>query len=328
MRFLKSKHTLTVVFLSLITSLSAQDEMDFYWATFSSGYGLNQTGQVVELYSCELPSREFIPYAKISLSDKYPSPNLWAHYGEFIYGFSNSNDFTRVQRINWHTKESLGARILHPKVTELFDEKLYVLEKSSADGVVLISSLQRKAVILDLENNKAYYASIPSEVAIDSTKTLYDWISAINPEKLETTYAYRGIDLMRKAYTVLGAVLALFLVGVAYFFTTTRKTFRLTKKELSNRFKKIPLTPEMYHFLSTLAKHKKIKNQALLDLFFHPELTSDSILKRKNKMIGELQESIHDCFQLQFFDKKKDPNDRRETTYSLNPRITIKVTES
>ena len=153
MRFLKSKHTLTVVFLSLITSLSAQDEMDFYWATFSSGYGLNQTGQVVELYSCELPSREFIPYAKISLSDKYPSPNLWAHYGEFIYGFSNSNDFTRVQRINWHTKESLGARILHPKVSELFDEKLYVLEKSSADGVVLISSLRRIAVILDLENN-------------------------------------------------------------------------------------------------------------------------------------------------------------------------------
>lgn len=328
MRFLKSKHTLTVVFLSLFTSLYAQDEMDFYWATFTSGYGLNQTGQAVELYSCELPSWEFFPYAKVSLSDKYPYPNLWAHYGEFIYGFSRSNNFTRVQRINWQKKESLGARILHPKVSELFDEKLLVLKKSSADGVVLISSLKRKAVILNLENNKAYYASIPSEVAIDSTKTLYKWISAINPEKLETTYAYRGIDLMREAYTVLGAVLTLFLVGVAYFFTITRKTFRLNKKELSNRFKKISLTPEMYHFLSTLANHKKIKNQALLDLFYHPELTSDSILKRKNKMIGELQDSIHKCFQLQFFDKKKDPNDRRETIYSLNPRITIKVFES
>jgi DNA-binding MarR family transcriptional regulator len=328
MRFLKSKHTLTVVFLSLITSLSAQDEMDFYWATFSSGYGLNQTGQVVELYSCELPSREFIPYAKISLSDKYPSPNLWAHYGEFIYGFSNSNDFTRVQRINWHTKKSLGARILHPKVSELFDEKLYVLEKSSADGVVLIRPLQRRAVILDLENNKAYYASIPNEVAIDSTKILTKWISGIKPEKLETTYAFRGIDLMEKAYAILGLVLALLLVGFGNFFLINRKNFRLNKKELSNRFKKIPLTIEMYHFLCILAKQKEIKNQALLDLFFQAELTPDSILKRKNKMIGELMELTNDCFKIQLFKKKKDPNDRRETIYSLNPRITIKVTES
>ena len=103
MRFLKSKHTLTVVFLSLITSLSAQDEMDFYWATFSSGYGLNQTGQVVELYSCELPSREFIPYAKISLSDKYPSP-IFGH----IMG-SLSMDFQTVM-ISPEFKESIGTQ--------------------------------------------------------------------------------------------------------------------------------------------------------------------------------------------------------------------------
>jgi DNA-binding MarR family transcriptional regulator len=133
---------------------------------------------------------------------------------------------------------------------------------------------------------------------------------------------------MREAYSIIGLVLLVFLTGVGLFFFTTRRTFRLTEKELSNRFKKIPLTVEMYHFLKNLAQHKMIRNQTALDFFQEADISDDAKIKRKNKMVGDLSQNIYDCFQMNFFIKKKDINDAREIIYTLETGITIKVSES
>ena len=178
--------------------------------------------------------------------------------------------------------------------------------------------------MIDFEANKVFYNPIPEEIAVDSLAQLTGWLAKMNPRLGQSTYAYRGIDLMREAYSIIGLVLLLFLTGVGLFFFTTRRTFRLTQKELSNRFKKIPLTVEMYHFLKHLAQHKMIRNQTVLDFFQKSDGLIDAKIKRKNKMVGDLSQNIYDCFKLNFFIKQKDKNDARGVIYILEPGITIK----
>ena len=302
--------------------------MDFYWTTFASGYGLTQSNQQIELYKCDDLSKKFTTIGKVQLSDHYSVPSLWAQKDENLYGFSTQNDFVHVHRINWHTKESNGARILHPELSALFDQQSFIIPQGSEDGVVLISPKAKKLAVIDFEANEVYYSPIPQEIALDSLAQLTGWLATINPKLGQSTYAYRGIDLMREAYSIIGLVLLLFLTGVGLFFFTTRRTFRLTQKELSNRFKKIPLTLEMYHFLKHLAQYKMIRNQTVLDFFQKSDGSIDAKIKRKNKMVGDLSQNIYDCFQMNFYTKEKDRNDAREVIYTLASGITIKVSES
>ena len=317
-----------VLVYSLFSPLWAQESMDFYWTTFSSGYGLTKSDQQIELYKCDDLSKKFTTIGKVQLSDHYSVPSLWAQKDENLYGFSTQNEFVHVHRINWHTKESNGARILHPELSALFDQQSFFIPKGSEDGVVLISPKAKKLAVIDFEANKVFYNSIPKEIALDSLAQLTGWLDKMNPKLGQSTYAYRGIDLMREAYSIIGLVLLLFLTGVGLFFFTTRSTFRLTQKELSNRFKKIPLTVEMYHFLKHLAQHKMIRNQTALDFFQEADISDDAKIKRKNKMVGDLSQNIYDCFQMNFFIKQKDIIDAREIIYTLESGITIKVAES
>jgi hypothetical protein len=302
--------------------------MDFYWTTFASGYGLTQSDQQIELYQCDDLTKIFSSVGKVQLSDHYPPPSLWSQKDEHLYGFSTHDDFVRVHRINWHTKESKGARILHPELSALFDPHTFFIPQGSEHGVVLISPKAKSLAVIDFEANKVYYNPIPQEIALDSLAQLTGWLATINPKLGQSTYAYRGIDLMREAYSIIGLVLLLFLTGVGLFFFTTRRTFRLTQKELSNRFKKIPLTVEMYHFLKHLAQHKMIRNLNALDFFQEVDITDDAKIKRKNKMVGDLSQNIYNCFKMKFFIKQKDINDAREIIYTLETGITIKVSES
>jgi len=317
-----------VLLYSLFSPLWAQESMDFYWATFASGYGFTQSDHQIELYKCDDLTKKFSSVGKVQLSDQYPAPSLWAQKDEHLYGFSTQNDFVRVHRINWHTNESIGARILHPELSALFDPQSFFIPQGSEHGVVLISPKAKSLAVIDFEANEVFYNPIPQEIAVDSLAQLTSWLVTTNPKLGQSTYAYRGIDLMREAYSIIGLVLLLFLTGVGLFFFTTRRTFRLTQKELSNRFKKIPLTVEMYHFLKHLAQHKMIRNQTVLDFFQKSDRSIDAKIKRKNKMVGELSQNIYDCFQMNFFIKQKDKNDQREVIYKLESGITIKVSES
>jgi DNA-binding MarR family transcriptional regulator len=317
-----------VLVYSLFSPLWAQESMDFYWTTFASGYGFTQSEHQIELYKCDDLTKNFSSVGKVQLSDHYSPPSLWAQKDEHLYGFSTHDDFVRVHRINWHTKESKGARILHPELSALFDQQSFFIPQGSEDGVVLISPKAKSLAVIDFEANEVYYSPIPQEIALDSLTQLTGWLATINPKLGQSTYAYRGIDLMRDAYSIIGLVLLLFLTGVGLFFFTTRRTFRLTQKELSNRFKKIPLTVEMYHFLKHLAQYKMIRNQTALDFFQKSDGSIDAKIKRKNKMVGDLSQNIYDCFKMNFYTKEKDRNDAREVIYKLASGITIKVSES
>lgn len=322
-----SKPLILTLVYSLCSLLWANEPIDYFWTTFYSGYGLTQSDHQIEIHQYDNLTKEFTKQGTVKLSDHYSAPSLWVQKDENLYGFSTQNDFMRVHRINWQTKESHGASIIHPELSALFDAQTFFIPQGSKDGVVLVSPNLRSSAVIDFEANVVYYIPIPQQIALDSTAQLTKWISSINPKMGKSTYAFRGINLMRQAYSLIGLVLLLFLAGVGFFFLTTRKTFMLTQKELSNRFKKIPLTEEMYQFLKHLATYQSVRNQTLLDFFNESGITADAKLKRKNKMIGELSRNIYDCFKMMFFTKQKDRIDAREVIYLLESGINIKISD-
>ena len=83
----------------------------------------------------------------------------------------------------------------------------------------------------------------------------------------------------------------------------------------------------MYFFLQQLAKQGRVDNNLLLKYFqSQKQITLDSIIKKKNKMIGaffDLQESV---FSTNLVYKIKNPKDHRQVIYVLNKVYTIKET--
>lgn len=77
--------------------------------------------------------------------------------------------------------------------------------------------------------------------------------------------------------------------------------------------------------LKSLAENKQIANKALTALFRSSGISQDTITKRKNKMVDELNQLITQCFMVEFFNCEKDLEDLREIRYVLCEGIRNKL---
>jgi len=306
MRCLTNPIVLFLLFLGTSASTSAQP-MDFEWSQHGQYFGVStpQPGLVV-LY--ERQGQEWRVTGQSTYAAYLPIPQHWSYLDGAIYGVSTDLDIGYLFTYSWMEEKPLTVRILHPELTAL---------AASTDGQwsieqnqLCIQTPQTKAC-MDLEANQALYYNVSTNLN--------------TPLLMDTTYVFRGIGLMYQAYGILGTVLACILVGVGVFFYIQRKAFYLDHKELSNRFKRIPITAEMYFMLKSLAENKQITNKALTALFHSPGISQDTITKRKNRMVEELNQLITQCFMVDFFTRQKDPEDLRETRYVLCEGICIKL---
>ena len=306
MRCLINPILIFLLFLGTYAVTSAQP-MDYEWSQQGQYFGLStpQPGLVV-LY--ERQGQEWQVTGQSTYSSHLPKPKNWNYLDGALYGVSTDLDIGYLFSYSWKEKKSLTVRILHPELTAL---------AASTDGQwsmeqnqLCIQTPQTKAC-MDLEANQALYYNVSTNLN--------------TPQLMDTTYVFRGIGLMYQAYGILGTVLACILVGVGVFFYIQRKVFYLGRKELSNRFKRIPITAEMYFMLKSLAENKQIANKALTALFYYPGISQDTITKRKNRMVEELNQLITQCFMVNFFTREKDPEDLRETRYVLCEGINIKL---
>ena len=306
MRCLINPILIFLLFLGTSAVTSAQP-MDYEWSQQGQYFGLStpQPGLVV-LY--ERQGQEWQVTGQSTYATHLPKPQHWSYLDGALYGVSNDLDIGYLFVCSWKKEESFAVRILHPELTAL---------AASADGQWSMEQNQiciqtpRTKAYMDLEDNQALYYNVSTNLS--------------TPQLMDTTYVFRGIGLMYQAYGILGTVLACILVGVGVFFYIQRKVFYLGRKELSNRFKRIPITAEMYFMLKSLAENKQIANKALTALFHSPGISQDTITKRKNRMVEELNQLITQCFMVDFFTREKDPEDLRETRYVLSEGIRIKL---
>jgi hypothetical protein len=306
MRCLINPILIFLLFLGTSAVTSAQP-MDYEWSQQGQYFGLStpQPGMVV-LY--ERQGQEWQVTDQFTYATHLPKPQQWSYLDGALYGVSTDLDIGYLFSYSWKEEQSLTVRILHPELTALAAsiDGQWSIEKNQ----LCVQTPQTKAC-MDLEANQALYYNVSTNLS--------------TPQLMYTTYVFRGVGLMYQAYGILGSVLACILVGVGVFFYIQRKVFYLGRKELSNQFKRIPITAEMYFMLKSLAENKQIANKALTALFHSPGISQDTITKRKNRMVEELNQLITQCFMVDFFTREKDPEDLRETRYVLCEGIRIRL---
>ena len=306
MRCLTNSILLFLFFLGTSAETSAQS-IDFEWSQQGQYFGLSspQPGLVV-LY--ERQGQEWQVTGQSTYETHLPKPQHWSYLDGVLYAISTDLNIGYFFSYSLKQEKSLTVRILHPELTALAESEdgQWRIEQNQ----ICIQTPGTKAC-MDLEANQALYYNVSTNLN--------------TPQFMDTTYVFRGIGLMYQAYGIIGSVLACILVGVGVFFYIQRKVFYLGRKELSNRFKRIPITAEMYFMLKSLAENKQIANKALTALFYSPGISQDTITKRKNRMVEELNQLITQCFMMNLFIREKDPEDLRETRYVLCEGIRIKL---
>ena len=306
MRCLTNPIILFLLFLGTSAVTSAQT-MDFEWSQKGQNFGVS-TPQPGLLILYKRQDQDWQVTGQSTYATHLPKPQHWSYIDGALYGVSTDLDIGYLFSYFWEEEKSLTVRILHPELTALASSA--DCQWSMDQNQLCVETPQTKAC-MDLEANQALYYNVSKNLN--------------TPQLMDNTYAFRGIGLMYQAYGILGTVLGCILVGVGVFFYIQRKVFYLGRKELSNRFKRIPITAEMYFMLKTLAENKHIANKALTAQFHSPGISQDTITKRKNRMVEELNQLITQCFIVDFFTREKDPEDLRETRYVLCEGIRIKL---
>ena len=75
--------------------------------------------------------------------------------------------------------------------------------------------------------------------------------------------------------------------------------------------------------LLSASKNNQVDNLFFLNYFKNPELSEDANIKRKNKVINDLNVKFEENFKLEFIMKTAKQSDSRQVVYKLNPKILI-----
>jgi len=94
---------------------------------------------------------------------------------------------------------------------------------------------------------------------------------------------------------------------------------------LSGLNKTIPIDKDERFVLELIlkAKERKIDNSLILNYFKNSKISNDASVKRKNKVIQELNQKALEKFEIVLIIKSSKKTDSRQTVYCLNPKIEL-----
>jgi hypothetical protein len=101
--------------------------------------------------------------------------------------------------------------------------------------------------------------------------------------------------------------------------------FFLSENNLSGLNKTIPIDKDERFVLELIlkAKERKIDNSLILNYFKNSKISNDASVKRKNKVIQELNQKAIEKFEIVLIIKNSKQTDSRQTVYCLNPQIEL-----
>ena len=99
--------------------------------------------------------------------------------------------------------------------------------------------------------------------------------------------------------------------------------FFLSENNLSGLNKTIPIDKDERFVLELILKERKIDNSLLLNYFKNSKISNDASVKRKNKVIQELNQKALEKFEIVLIIKNSKQTDSRQTVYCLNPKIEL-----
>jgi len=151
-------------------------------------------------------------------------------------------------------------------------------------------------------------------------RDLYDNITLINEE-----YLTNDFNLFTSYFIYAGGFCLLLILLTFVKFKKEKFVFFLSENNLSGLNKTIPIDKDERFVLELIlkAKERKIDNSLILNYFKNSKISNDASVKRKNKVIQELNQKALEKFEIVLIIKSSKKTDSRQTVYCLNPKIEL-----
>ena len=149
-------------------------------------------------------------------------------------------------------------------------------------------------------------------------RDLYNNITLINEE-----YLTNDFNLFTSYFIYAGGFCLLLILLTFVKFKKEKFVFFLSENNLSGLNKTIPIDKDERFVLELILKERKIDNSLLLNYFKNNKISNDASVKRKNKVIQELNQKALEKFEIVLIIKNSKQTDSRQTVYCLNPEIEL-----
>ena len=151
-------------------------------------------------------------------------------------------------------------------------------------------------------------------------RDLYNNISLINEE-----YLTNDFNLFANYFVYAGGFCLLLILLTFVKFKKEKLVFFLSENNLSGLNKTIPIDKDERFVLELIlnTKERKIDNSFILNHFKNNKISSDASVKRKNKVIQELNQKALEKFGIVLIIKNSKQTDSRQAVYSLNQKIEL-----
>jgi hypothetical protein len=138
-------------------------------------------------------------------------------------------------------------------------------------------------------------------------------------------YLTNDFNLFTSYFIYAGGFCLLLILLTFVKFKKEKLVFFLSENNLSGLNKTIPIDKDERFVLELIlkAKERKIDNSLLLNYFKNSKISNDASVKRKNKVIQELNQKALEKFEIVLIIKSSKQTDSRQTVYCLNPQIEL-----
>ena len=283
--------------------------------------GINQGSFVLE--GDKIYVYDFYLKNNNSNSDEY-NPNLfelnlsalkWINKGRLQNPSSISLE-NKIQK----TKINFGNSLFEKDQKNNF----YSLTNPSKNSVVTYSSDNKLSQLTDnaikVGNYVVYYS-----LTADRLKNFISIINVSSFKKInESTLIADSENLLLKYSVFSGFFILMLMFFLFVYFNVQNKVFHLSKVSLFNKTSSINLTNDELIVLKSF-KENQLDNSSVLNLFSDESKSSDAIVKKKNKIIFDLNQKFEATFKFQLLIKKSDKTDSRQIVYSIPKRIKLVV---
>ena len=145
-------------------------------------------------------------------------------------------------------------------------------------------------------------------------------------EVLKQELFYLDDGYLFRTYLIFAAIFSFAIIFLVFlFFKTRSKIFYLNKQSLFNQMSSILLSKEEFALLTAFKNSAVLENNFILNLFSDETKSLDAIIKKKNKLINDLNQKCKKSFKIDLIIKKTDKADSRQVVYLLakNTRIVV-----
>ena len=203
----------------------------------------------------------------------------------------------------------------------LLSKSLIVIEpsKNSVKNYINenLTQVKRNAISV---GDKIVYTSLTADRAYETliVKDFYDGLALESEAFLTNDY-----DLFISYFLVV-LLFCLMLVGFTFLkFKRDTVYFVINNNTLTGLNKSMNMSNDERFIIELLSnsKNNQVDNVFFLNYFKKPELSEDANIKRKNKVINDLNFKFEETFNLKLIMKTTKQSDSRQVAYGLNPKI-------